>query len=78
MKKKNIISLNQLFALLIVNSHSVFLFAAQSLYTKCDEKQFECKNGACIPIRFVCDGDADCTDHSDEKVNECKFRGKLD
>ncbi|XP_023179041.2 low-density lipoprotein receptor-like isoform X5 [Drosophila hydei] len=47
---------------------------AQSLYTKCDEKQFECKNGACIPIRFVCDGDADCTDHSDEKVNECKFR----
>ncbi|KRG01933.1 low-density lipoprotein receptor isoform X3 [Drosophila mojavensis] len=47
---------------------------AQSLHTKCDEKQFECNNGACIPIRFVCDGDADCADHSDEQVNECKFR----
>ncbi|XP_030239083.1 very low-density lipoprotein receptor [Drosophila navojoa] len=47
---------------------------AQSLHSKCDEKQFECNNGACIPIRFVCDGDADCADHSDEQVNECKFR----
>ncbi|XP_030562387.1 low-density lipoprotein receptor-like isoform X2 [Drosophila novamexicana] len=47
---------------------------AQSLYAKCDEKQFQCQNGDCIPIRFVCDGDADCKDHSDEQVEECKFR----
>ncbi|XP_030373634.1 very low-density lipoprotein receptor-like isoform X1 [Scaptodrosophila lebanonensis] len=48
---------------------------AQSLVAdKCDEKQFQCQNGDCIPIRFVCDGDADCKDHSDEMVPECKFR----
>ncbi|XP_043070815.1 very low-density lipoprotein receptor isoform X4 [Drosophila grimshawi] len=47
---------------------------AQSLYAKCDEKQFQCQNGDCIPIRFVCDGEADCKDHSDEQVEECKFR----
>ncbi|XP_033244154.1 very low-density lipoprotein receptor isoform X1 [Drosophila miranda] len=45
----------------------------QALEAKCDEKQFQCRNGDCIPIRFVCDGDADCKDHSDEQVTECKF-----
>ncbi|KAH8382768.1 hypothetical protein KR009_005156 [Drosophila setifemur] len=45
----------------------------QSLEAKCDEKQFQCRSGDCIPIRFVCDGDADCKDHSDEQVQECKF-----
>ncbi|XP_050744975.1 low-density lipoprotein receptor isoform X3 [Drosophila biarmipes] len=45
----------------------------QSLEAKCDEKQFQCHSGDCIPIRFVCDGDADCKDHSDEQIKECKF-----
>ncbi|XP_036674490.3 very low-density lipoprotein receptor isoform X5 [Drosophila suzukii] len=45
----------------------------QSLEPKCDEKQFQCQSGDCIPIRFVCDGDADCKDHSDEQIKECKF-----
>ncbi|XP_017101902.2 very low-density lipoprotein receptor isoform X1 [Drosophila bipectinata] len=45
----------------------------QSLEAKCGEKQFQCRSGDCIPIRFVCDGDADCKDHSDEQINECKF-----
>ncbi|XP_041631926.1 very low-density lipoprotein receptor isoform X1 [Drosophila kikkawai] len=45
----------------------------QALEAKCDEKQFQCHSGDCIPIRFVCDGDADCKDHSDEQVKECKF-----
>ncbi|XP_003736778.3 very low-density lipoprotein receptor isoform X4 [Drosophila pseudoobscura] len=45
----------------------------QALEAKCDEKQFQCRNGDCIPIRYVCDGDADCKDHSDEQVTECKF-----
>ncbi|KAI9579381.1 hypothetical protein GQX74_004853 [Glossina fuscipes] len=40
---------------------------------KCDEKQFQCGNGACIPIRFLCDGDSDCLDHSDEMIETCKF-----
>ncbi|XP_034485345.1 low-density lipoprotein receptor-like isoform X6 [Drosophila innubila] len=46
---------------------------AQALYPKCDEKQFQCQNGDCIPIRFVCDGDADCKDHSDEQQEQCRF-----
>ncbi|XP_033166564.1 very low-density lipoprotein receptor isoform X4 [Drosophila mauritiana] len=45
----------------------------QSLEAKCDEKQFQCHSGDCIPIRFACDGDADCKDHSDEQIKECKF-----
>ncbi|XP_039492513.1 very low-density lipoprotein receptor isoform X2 [Drosophila santomea] len=39
----------------------------------CDEKQFQCSTGECIPIRFVCDGSSDCPDHSDERLEECKF-----
>ncbi|XP_037718730.1 very low-density lipoprotein receptor-like isoform X2 [Drosophila subpulchrella] len=39
----------------------------------CDEKQFQCSSGQCIPIRFVCDGASDCPDHSDERLEECKF-----
>ncbi|XP_050744972.1 very low-density lipoprotein receptor isoform X3 [Drosophila biarmipes] len=39
----------------------------------CDEKQFQCSSGQCIPIRFVCDGDSDCPDHSDERLEQCKF-----
>ncbi|XP_068155077.1 very low-density lipoprotein receptor-like isoform X2 [Drosophila tropicalis] len=45
----------------------------QSMDDKCDEKQFQCLSGDCIPIRFVCDGEDDCRDHSDEQVAECKF-----
>ncbi|XP_017052491.1 very low-density lipoprotein receptor isoform X1 [Drosophila ficusphila] len=46
---------------------------SHSLSTYCSEKQFQCSNGDCIPIRFVCDGDSDCPDHSDERLAECKF-----
>ncbi|XP_030078632.1 low-density lipoprotein receptor isoform X1 [Drosophila hydei] len=48
---------------------------SQSLTHFCDEKQFRCKeSGECIPIRFVCDGDTDCKDHSDELIEQCKFQ----
>ncbi|XP_023035685.1 very low-density lipoprotein receptor isoform X3 [Drosophila willistoni] len=48
-----------------------------SLPQFCDteQKQFQCRNGQCIPIRFVCDGDFDCKDQSDEQVESCKFKG---
>ncbi|XP_017846627.2 low-density lipoprotein receptor isoform X3 [Drosophila busckii] len=46
---------------------------SQSLPHYCEEKQFRCNNGQCIPIRFVCDGDSDCDDHSDEMQEQCRF-----
>ncbi|XP_055905401.1 very low-density lipoprotein receptor-like isoform X3 [Eupeodes corollae] len=46
---------------------------AKNLPNTCQEKQFQCANGACIPIRYVCDKEPDCTDHSDELVLECRF-----
>ena len=32
----------------------------------CTIDEFQCRNGSCIPLRWVCDGPADCSDDSDE------------
>ncbi|XP_052866430.1 low-density lipoprotein receptor-related protein 8 isoform X1 [Anopheles cruzii] len=41
---------------------------------KCGERHFRCGNGQCIHISFVCDGEDDCNDESDEKVDVCKVK----
>lgn len=39
---------------------------------KCDEGgDFKCKNGKCIPLRWRCDFDMDCSDGSDEDPTMC-------
>ncbi|KAM9168439.1 very low-density lipoprotein receptor-like [Mergus octosetaceus] len=35
---------------------------------KCEESQFPCSNGRCIPLLWECDGDEDCSDGSDESA----------
>lgn len=36
----------------------------------CSANQFTCQNQQCIPLRWKCDGDSDCSDASDE--NGCR------
>ena len=43
---------------------------------KCGPDTFACSNGAeCIDPGWVCDGDADCADGSDEAVAQCEPGG---
>ncbi|XP_060537054.1 very low-density lipoprotein receptor isoform X2 [Cylas formicarius] len=39
--------------------------------TDCSLRQFACANKKCIPISFLCDGEKDCEDGSDEEPLEC-------
>ncbi|XP_008555784.1 very low-density lipoprotein receptor isoform X1 [Microplitis demolitor] len=38
----------------------------------CPLRQFQCKNGNCLPMPWVCDGADDCKDNSDEIPSICK------
>ncbi|XP_053696263.1 low-density lipoprotein receptor-like isoform X2 [Sabethes cyaneus] len=40
---------------------------------QCSERQFHCNDGHCIHVSFICDGEADCADASDEDPRECKI-----
>lgn len=37
----------------------------------CDDSEFQCGNGACIPSVWTCDYFNDCGDNSDEEVGVC-------
>lgn len=32
---------------------------------------FQCPNGDCIPIKYLCDGSPDCSDEYDENKSMC-------
>lgn len=33
---------------------------------QCEDNQFRCTDGLCIPASWQCDGDKDCSDYTDE------------
>ena len=37
----------------------------------CSENKFVCQNGKCIPSAYVCNGENDCGDNSDEEMTNC-------
>lgn len=49
------------------NENGMILYDFFVEYPPCSEGKFECDNKRCIAERFVCDGDNDCKDNSDEK-----------
>uniref|UniRef100_A0A8C3B7D1 EGF-like domain-containing protein n=1 Tax=Cairina moschata TaxID=8855 RepID=A0A8C3B7D1_CAIMO len=63
------------------NSKWALAFLVTSL-AKCEESQFPCSNGRCIPLLWKCDGDEDCLDGSDESAccvpNRWQCDGDLD
>ena len=44
--------------------------AIKLLLSSCNDDQFTCDDGTCVPIEFRCDKKQDCMDISDEK--ECR------
>lgn len=43
---------------------------------KCSQRQFQCRSGECIPMKYTCDKEPDCPDKSDEDPVECFNKGK--
>ncbi|MGH0155775.1 UNVERIFIED_CONTAM: hypothetical protein FKN15_030080 [Acipenser sinensis] len=42
----------------------------------CAPTDFTCQNGQCIPARWLCDGEAECSDGSDEAGSTCNLLNK--
>ncbi|XP_074190849.1 low-density lipoprotein receptor-related protein 8 isoform X8 [Rhinolophus sinicus] len=52
------------------------LLGGQGPVKECEEDQFRCRNGRCIPSVWRCDEDDDCSDNSDE--DECPKKTCMD
>ena len=48
-----------------------FYLGCPSKASRCTEDEFKCRNNECIKKTWVCDGDNDCNDKSDEILALC-------
>ena len=55
------------------NKHFFFCIFDNTDVTTCLAGQFRCDSGHCIDPEFVCDGDRDCQDTSDERNCTAKY-----
>lgn len=47
------------------------MFAGPSGIQECSLRQFKCGNDKCVQLTWMCDGDDDCGDNTDETAKEC-------
>ena len=51
--------------------YCVCVVAGDEDYPPCDEGEWRCANNHCIRESYLCDGDNDCMDNSDELISTC-------